>query len=118
MVKLGRLLQELNVGAYFMLNKLSKAMREDTVGNITYRTSYITGKITAVGTNNRYDVEIASCGKSRKNVFTNDPNIIYKVDDTVGIGWEDGNREKPIIIGILREITLIEVNSGVNSLGV
>lgn len=101
-----------------MLNKLSEAMREDTVGNITYRTSYITGKITAVGSNNKYDVEIAGCGKSRKDVFANDPNIVYVVGDTVGIGWEDGNREKPIIIGILREIILIEVNSGVNALGV
>jgi len=98
--------------------KLPKALREDAIDNIIYRTSYITGRITRVGSYDRYDVEIASSGKARKNVFVNDPNITYAVGNTVGIGWEDSNREKPIIIGILRDIKTREVAGGVNSLGV
>ena len=100
-----------------MLNKLSEAMKENNVENIIYRTSYVTGKITAVGTDNRYDVEIADSGKSTKNVHVNDTNITYAVGDKVGILWEYGNREKPVITGILRDITFIEVTGGVNSLG-
>lgn len=98
--------------------KLPKSLREDAVDNIMYRTSYITGIITRVGSYDRYDVEIGGSGKARKNIFVNDPNITYAVGDTVGIGWEDGNREKPIIIGILRPIITREVTSGVNALGV
>jgi len=98
--------------------KLPKALREDAVDNIMYRTSYITGIITRVGSYDRYDVEIAGSGKARKNVFVNDPNITYAIGDSVGIGWEDGNREKPIIIGILRPIITREVTGGVNALGV
>ena len=83
-----------------------------------YRTSYVTGVITRVGSYDRYDVEISGSGKSIKNIFTNDPNITYEVGNTVGIGYEDSNREKLIIIGILRDITMSETTGGVNALGV
>ena len=99
-----------------MLDKLSEAMHEDAVKNIKYREAYLTGIITAVNANGSYDVEINNSGKSIKNIFPNDPNITYAVGNTVGIGWEDCNREKPVIIGILRNITVIEVESGVSSL--
>ena len=99
-----------------MLNKLSEAMHENAVKNIKYREAYLTGKIAAVNANGSCDVEINNCGKSIKNIFANDPNITYAVGNTVGIGWEDCNREKPIIIGILRNITVIEVESSVSSL--
>ena len=98
--------------------RLPRAMRVNTVGNIMHRTSYITGKIMEVGSNNRYSVDISGSGKPYPKIFVNDPNIVYEVGDTVGIGWEDGNREKPIIIGILRNITEIKVVVGVNALGV
>jgi len=98
--------------------KLPKALREDAAEGIIYRTSYVTGKITRVGSYNRYDVEIAESGKSIKNVFVNDINITYVVGDTVGVGYEDANREKLIIIGKLRDITVKEVTGGVNALGV
>lgn len=98
--------------------KLPKALREDAVEGIIYRTSYVTGVITGVGSYGRYDVEIASSGKSIKNIFVNDTNITYAVGDTVGIGYEDGNRGKLVIIGKLRDITVKEVTGGVNALGV
>jgi hypothetical protein len=98
--------------------KLPQSTRNNTIGNIMYRITYLTGRITAVRDYDRYDVEIAGSGKSWQRMFVNDPNIAYKVGDTVGIGWEDGNREKPVIIGILRDITEIEVSSSVNSLGI
>lgn len=99
-----------------MLN-LPQAMRISIVGNIMYRSAYITGKVTAVHDYDRYSVDIAGSGNPYPRIFTNDTNITYKVGDTVGIGWEDGNHEKPIIIGILRDIKEIEVVTGVNSLG-
>lgn len=98
--------------------KLPKSLREDAISNIIYRTSYVTGKITGVGSYDRYDVEISESGKSIKNIFVNDTNITYVVGDTVGIGWEDGNRGKPVIIGKLRDITVKEVTGGANALGV
>lgn len=101
-----------------MLNELSEVMKRNSIENIVYRTSYVTGKITAIGTNNKYDVEIAGSGKSIKNIFVNDSNIVYAIGDTVGIGYEDGNRGRLIIIGILRDIIEIEVSSSVNALGV
>lgn len=101
-----------------MLNKFSETMKDFNIRGVIYRAAYVTGKITAVGTDNRYDVEIAGSGKSRKNVHVNDTNITYVVGDTVGIGYEDDNRERPIIIGKLRTITLKEVSSSVNALGV
>jgi len=101
-----------------MLNKLSEEMRNSAIRNIKYREAYVTGKVTVVNTNGSYDVEINNCGKSQKNIFPNDPNIIYVVGNTVGIGYEEGNRGMLIIIGILREIVAIEVSSSVNSLGV
>lgn len=98
--------------------RLPEAMKVNTVSDVVYRTAYITGRITAVRNNNRYDVEIGGCGKSLKNVFVNDTNIVYVVGNTVGIGWDDGNRGRPLIFGILRDIIEIEVTSGVNALGV
>ena len=99
-----------------MLDKLSEAMRRSAVRNIKYREAYLTGQITAVNANGSYDVEINNSGKSIKNIFPNDPNITYIVGNTVGIGQEDCNRERLIIIGILRNITVIEVESSVSSL--
>ena len=98
--------------------KLPKSLRESVVDNVIYRTSYVTGRITGVGSYDRYDVEIAESGKSIKNVFVNDTNITYVVGDTVGVGYEYANREKLIIIGKLRDITVKEVTGGVNALGV
>jgi len=98
--------------------RLPQALRINTKGNIVHRTSYITGKIVEIGSNNRCAVDISGSGKPYPKIFVNDPNITYAIGNTVGIGWEDGNREKPIIIGILRDITEIEVVAGVNALGV
>ncbi|MBA7576610.1 hypothetical protein ES708_18451 [subsurface metagenome] len=99
-----------------MLN-LPRATRINTVGNITFRNTYITAKIKEDQGNGKYKVEIADSGQEYPNVYANDPNITYAVNDTVGILWEYGNREKPIIVGQLRDIQFIEVTGGVNSLG-
>ena len=99
-----------------MLDNLSEAIHGNAVKNIKYREAYLTGIITAVNANGSYDVEINNSGKPIKKIFPNDPNIIYAIGNTVGIGWEDCTREKIIIIGILRNITVIEVESSVSSL--
>ena len=99
-----------------MLN-LTQANRQNTAGNITFRNTYITAEIKEDQGNGKYNVELAGSGKSYPNVFTIVTDPTYAVGDKVGILWEYGNREKPVIAGILRDIKFIEVNGGVNSLG-
>jgi len=99
-----------------MLN-LTQAYRQNTAGNITFRNTYITAEIKEDQGNGKYKVEIAGSGKEYPNIFTIVTNPTYAVGDKVGILWEYGNREKPVIAGILRDIQFIEVTGGVNSLG-
>ena len=99
-----------------MLN-LAQASRQNTAGNITFRNTYIAAEIKADQGNGKYKVEIAGSGKEYPNVFTIVTDPTYAVGDNVGILWEYGNREKPVVAGILRAMEFIEVTSGVNSLG-
>jgi len=99
-----------------MLN-LTQAYRQNTAGNITFRNTYITAEIKEDQGNGKYKVEIAGSGKEYPNIFTIVTSPTYAVGDKVGILWEYGNREKPVIAGILRDIQFIEVTGGVNSLG-
>ena len=100
-----------------MLN-LAQASRQNTAGNITFRNTYITGKVTEVqSTGGKYKVEIAGSDKDYPNIYTIVTDPTYAVGDKVGILWEYGNREKPVIAGILRSMEFKEVTSGVNSLG-
>ena len=99
-----------------MLN-LAWACTKNTVGNITSRNTYITAEVKEDQGNGKYKVEIAGSDKEYPNVFTIETDPTYAVGDKVGILWEYGNREKPVIAGILRDIQFIEVTSGVNSLG-
>jgi len=100
-----------------MLN-LTQAYRQNTAGNITFRNTYITAEVREDQGNGKYKVEIAGSGKEYPNIFTIVTDPTYVVGDKVGILWEYGNREKPVIAGILRDIQFIEVTGGVNSLGV
>lgn len=90
----------------------------NAIGNIKHRGTYMTGIITADKGNGKYDVEIAGSGKSIKDIFTIKKEPDYKVDETVGIAFEYGIKEKRIICGVLRNIQYIEVTASVNSLGV
>ena len=99
-----------------MLN-LAWACTKNTVGNITSRNTYITAEVKEDQGNGKYKVEIAGSDKEYPNVFTIETDPTYAVGDKVGILWEYGNREKPVIAGILRDIQFNEVISGVNSLG-
>ena len=99
-----------------MLN-LAQATNRNTVGNITSRNTYITAEVKEDQGNGKYKVEIAGSDKEYPNVFTIETDPTYAVGDKVGILWEYGNREKPVIAGILRDITFNEVTGGVNSLG-
>ena len=99
-----------------MLN-LAWACKRNTVGNITSRNTYITAEVKENQGNGKYKVEIAGSDKEYPNVFTIETDPTYAIGDKVGILWEYGNREKPVIAGILRDITFIEVTGGVNSLG-
>lgn len=100
-----------------MLN-LAQATNRNSVGNITFRNTYITAEIKEDQGNGKYKVEITGSGKEYPNVYANDPNIEYAVNDRVGILWERGSREKPIIVGQLDAIVEKEVTGGVNALGV
>jgi len=99
-----------------MLN-LAQANRQNTARNITFRNTYITAEIKEDQGNGKYKVEIAGSGKDYPNVFTIVTDPTYAVTNKVGILWEYGNREKPVIAGRLRDIQFIEVTGGVNSLG-
>jgi len=100
-----------------MLN-LAQATNRNTVGNINFRNTYITAEVKEDQGNGKYKVEIAGSDKEYPNVYTIETDPTYAVGDKVGILWEYGNREKPVVAGILRDITFIEVTGGVNSLGV
>ena len=100
-----------------MLN-LAWACKRNTVGNITSRNTYITAEVKEDQGNGKYKVEIAGSDKEYPNVFTIETDPTYAVGDKVGILWEYGNREKPVIAGILRDIQFNEVTGGINSLGV
>ena len=99
-----------------MLN-LAWACTRNTVGNINSRNTYITAEVREDQGNGKYKVEIAGSDKEYPNVFTIETDPTYAVGDKVGILWEYGNREKPVIAGILRDIQFIEITGGVNSLG-
>jgi len=100
-----------------MLN-LAQATNRNSIGNITFRNTYITAEIKEDQGNGKYKVEIAGSRKEYPNVYTIETNPTYAIGDKVGILWEYGNREKPVIAGILRDIQFKEVFSGVNSLGI
>jgi len=91
--------------------------RRSNIENIGFRNSYITGKVKEDQGNGKYKVEIAGSDKDYPNIFTIQTDPTYAVGDNVGILWEYGNREKPVVAGILRAMEFIEVTSGVNSLG-
>jgi len=99
-----------------MLN-FAGTSRKSNVENIGFRNSYITGEVKEDQGNGKYKVEIAEAGEGYPNIFTIETDPTYAVGDKVGILWEYGNREKPVIAGILRDIQFKEVTSGVNSLG-
>jgi len=94
------------------------ATSRNAVGNIKHRGTYMTGKVTTDNGNGKYDVEIAGSGKSYPNILTIYKEPDYVVDETVGILFEYGIKEKPIICGVLNDIQYIEVAASVNSLGV
>jgi len=91
--------------------------KRSNVENIGFRNTYITGEVKEDQGNGKYKVEIAEAEKEYPNIFTIETDPAYAVGDKVGILWEYGNREKPVIAGILRDIEFIEVTGGVNSLG-
>ena len=94
------------------------ATSSNAVGNIKHRGTYMTGIVTADNGDGSYDVEIAGSGKSIKNIFTTKKEPDYVVNETVGIVFEYGIKEKRTICGVLRDIKQIEVTASVNSLGV
>lgn len=98
--------------------RFNQATSSNAVGNIKHRGTYMTGIVTADKGNGKYDVEIAGSGKPYIDIYTIEKKPDYIVSETVGILFEYGIREKPIICGILRDIQYIEVAASVNSLGV
>jgi len=97
--------------------KLPIATKQGSIDDITFRNTYVTGIVKEVQSNGKYKVEISSSGKEYPNIYPNDPNITYAVDDVVGLLWEYGCREKPIIVGKLRAMSEQEATSGTNALG-
>lgn len=97
--------------------RFPKGVRKNNVENVGYRTSYITGIVREDQGNGKYKVEILESGEQYPNIYTIELDPTYAVGDKVGILWEHGNREKPVICGILRDVTYKEKTGSVNSLG-
>ena len=97
--------------------KFPQTSRKSNIENIGFRNSYITGKVMEDQGNGKYKVAIAGSDESYPNIYTIETDPTYAVGDNVGILWEYGNREKPVIAGILRTMQFKEVTSSVNSLG-
>lgn len=98
--------------------KLPVATKQDSVSNVIARNTYTIAIITELQGDEKYKIKILGSEKEYPNVYANDPNITYAVNDRVGILWEYGCREKPIIVGILDEIVEEEITSGTNALGI
>lgn len=96
----------------------NRAVSDNTIGNIKHRGTYSTGIITADKGNGKYDVEIAGSGKEYPDILTIEKDPDYSINEPVGILFEYGIREKPIICGVLEEVEQVEVTATVNSLGV
>ena len=93
--------------------------QRNNVENVGYRNTYITGKVAEVqSTEGKYKVKIAGSDEEYPNIWSIVSNPDYASNETVGILWEYGNREKPVVAGVLRNVTYIEVIGSVNSLGV
>ena len=97
--------------------KLPIATKQDSILNIISRNTVTVAIIKELQGNEKYKIQILGSDKEYPNVYANDPNIEYAVNDRVGILWEYGCREKLIIVGILDEIVEEEVTGGVNALG-
>lgn len=98
--------------------RYNRATSSNTVGNIKHRSTYMTGIITADKGNGKYDVVIAGSNKSYPDILTIEKDPDYEIGESVGVLFEYGIREKPVICGVLRNIQRVEVTDSVNSLGV
>ena len=101
----------------FIILNFPKNTRRNSIENVGYRNTYITGEVKEDMGGGKYKVEIAGGGEDYPNIYTIYTDPDYVVGEKVGILWEYGNREKPVIAGILRNITFREVSGSVNSLG-
>ena len=99
-----------------MLNLAGSSMK-NTIENIGFRNTYTTGVIKEDQGNGKYKVEISESGKEYPEIHTIETDPTYAVGDNVGLLFEYGNREKPVIAGILRDMTFDETTGSVNSLG-
>ena len=97
--------------------KLPVAIKQDSILNIVSRNTVTVAIIKELQGDGKYKIQILGSDKEHPNIYANDPNIEYAVNDRVGILWEYGCREKPIIVGILDEIIEEEVTGGTNALG-
>lgn len=103
-----------------MLNKnlyLALSTSKKAVSNINFRGTYKIAIIKELQGNGKYKIQMLGSDKENPDVYANDPNIEYAVDDRVGVLREYGIGEKMIIVGILDAIIEEEVTSGVNALG-
>ena len=99
-----------------MLN-FPRQTRRNSIENIGYRNSYVTGIVREDMGYGNYTVEIMEGGQNYPNIYTIELEPTYAAGDKVGVLWEYGNREKPLICGILRDIQYKEVSGSVDSLG-
>ena len=97
--------------------KLPVAIKQDSILNIVSRNTVTVAIIKELQGDGKYKIQILGSDKERPNIYANDPNIEYAVNDRVGILREYGCGEKLIIVGILDEIIEEEVTGGTNALG-
>lgn len=97
--------------------KLPVATKQDSILNIISRNTVTVAIIKELQGNGKYKIQMLGSDKRYPNVYANDPNIEYEVNNRVGILREYGSGEKLIIVGILDDIVEEEVTGGVNALG-
>ncbi len=102
-----------------MLN-FPRDSRKNSVENIVFRNTYISGEITEVESEaaNRYKVNIAASGKDYPSIYAITAAESLTVGQKVCVMFERGNREKPIVIGKVRDIETEEDIEEVNASGV
>ena len=101
-----------------MLN-FPRDSRKNSVENIVFRNTYITGEVKEVEdeATGKYKIEIAGSGKDYPGIYAITVAESLSVGQKVCVFWERGNREKPIVAGKLRDIETEEEIEEVDAIG-
>ena len=80
---------------------------KDSIGQIIYKGNVVTGIVETDNGNNSYDVLISESALAYPNIYTLSQSPDINVGDKVRILYENGCKEKPIILPPVAEVTRI-----------